>query len=85
MTRSFDVLASATRITQPLQVVRPREPDIHSLGFQCFRLLKIPGEDQLAAITFVNRRNMMSVFAERLGTRKDACTVAWAERARQVG
>jgi len=85
MTRSFDVIASATRVTQPMQVVRYREPDIQSLGFQCFRLLKLPNEDQLAAITFINRRNMMSVFAERLGARKDACTVAWADRARRAG
>jgi len=65
MTRSYQVIASATRITQPMQVVRHRDPSIRSLGFQCFRLFKLPGESQLAAITYVDRRNAMRAFVTR--------------------
>jgi len=66
MTRSYQVIAAATRITQPLQVVRPeRDPSIRSLGFECFRLFKIPGESKLAAITYVDRRNAMRAFVRR--------------------
>jgi hypothetical protein len=64
MTRSFTVVARASRITQPMSIVRPREPDVRRLGFSTFRLHRSGNE--LIALAHVYRRNTMAAFLQRM-------------------
>ncbi len=64
MTRAYQNVAS--RRTQPLPIIRPRDPAIRTLGFSCFRALRIPGDTEFLVVEFTERRNTMSAFT-RLG------------------
>jgi hypothetical protein len=61
MTRSFTVVARASRITQPIAIVR-RDPDVRCLGFSTFRLHRSGNE--LIAFPHVDRRNTMAAFLQ---------------------
>jgi hypothetical protein len=59
MTRMF---SRASRITQPISIPRLRDPSIHTLGFQCFRLLRKPRSTRFEVVAFLDRKNAMSAF-----------------------
>jgi hypothetical protein len=59
MTRAYQT-SRARRVTQPIAIVRPRDPTIQSLGFSCFRLFR--DRQSYIAVAFVNRTNAMSAF-----------------------
>ncbi len=59
MTRAFQN-TRASRITQPLAIIRLRDPSIQTLGFTTFRLLRA-GSDFMP-VRFSERKNTMSAF-----------------------
>lgn len=65
MTRSYrSPRTRQSRITQPIRIVRPRDPSITPLGFTCYRLVRVhDGNVPFVAIPHVERTNTMSVFA----------------------
>ena len=62
MTRSFHPpTRRVRRTTQPMIVVRLRDPSIRSLGFSTFRAVATDGE--MIVFPYADPRNQMTVFA----------------------
>lgn len=60
MTRAYQT-SRARRVTQPITIIRPRDPTIRTLGFTCFRALDI-GDAELVVVAHSDRKNAMSAF-----------------------
>jgi len=64
MSRAYQT-SRARRVTQPLTIIRPRDPAIRPLGFNSFRLFRVPGRTDFVAMAFGDRTNAMATFARR--------------------
>jgi hypothetical protein len=62
MTRAYQT-SRARRVTQPITIIRPRDPTIRTLGFTCFRAMHI-GNAEFMVVAFSDRKNAMSAFAD---------------------
>jgi hypothetical protein len=50
------------RVTQPMNVGKSRDPSIHTLGFRCFRLFRVPrGFD---VMVWFDHTHMMAAFTK---------------------
>jgi hypothetical protein len=65
MTRSYhSTRPRARRVTQPMIVLRMRDPSVHVLGFTSFRMIAMP-DGGYTIYPYSDPRNPMTVFVQQ--------------------